>query len=595
MDKKQEDEKIYFDDILYYYDKLLYKKFKNIFKNIFNKELENKIDDFEFLLSKNNLYNDKKFTLLINNIKLLNAQLLYFIKDIMNSDIEKKVYIDNFHNIIQIINQNIYYCNIQIQSKQSPQFQRKLSIAEQGHNIYKEKHVEHLNKENLQLLDKSKVAKKVAIPQHDEQIPYVVEHIYGKPPIVIKDKNEIVNYLIMKKNADNFKINAKVGVRNMPGIEEEEEKLSSPSSPSNPPPTRNPPNPPTPLNPPTSPTPLNPPTSPNPQLLQNGSQRNLVLINVIGDGDCFINAIFDYGLYTNKLEKIYDKLNYIETKIYSDQKYTTHIIYKKYVLNIQNSFNKKNIKRYHKNIIDIINEKSLYLIIPIDHKYTDRINIRKYYSHLDSSKRPPLYDVYRSNFIKFMKYIWAIYSLTIHFDNLKSKFREIYFPKDISQQYNKELIKYYLPTELATYIIKTYYSNDNLIIDNNDDDNTYNNLTIEYILYFFLKKNIYSSHIEISIFTKIFMEPITDENYKKDTNYITDPSFNGDKFFIDHKKLIELKNDDIYKKTYKTNKKEHNISVINENEDHFLLCLYEDEMIYHFDNNGEITSGLILL
>ena len=30
---------------------------------------------------------------------------------------------------------------------------------------------------------------------------------------------------------------------------------------------------------------------------------NIYLINAIGDGDCFINAIFDYGIYTNKIEE----------------------------------------------------------------------------------------------------------------------------------------------------------------------------------------------------------------------------------------------------------------------------------------------------
>ena len=33
----------------------------------------------------------------------------------------------------------------------------------------------------------------------------------------------------------------------------------------------------------------------------NNNKSELLLINAIGDGDCFINAIFDYGLYTGNL------------------------------------------------------------------------------------------------------------------------------------------------------------------------------------------------------------------------------------------------------------------------------------------------------
>lgn len=301
------------------------------------------------------------------------------------------------------------------------------------------------------------------------------------------------------------------------------------------------------------------------------STRKLVLINAVGDGDCFINAIFDYGLYTNKINKIYKKINYLKNFIF--KYYANHQNYK-FVTNIHKNFNIK-----HDNILNIIN-KSLYLINPIPDKYTNRINIKKYYSHQDENDSRKLYDHHRINFILTMKYIWALYSLTINFKDFRDSLQNRYFLKKFNSDTEKDL-----PEEIVNFIKTKYYMNNRLIHNINFDY-----LTIDYILQFYKETNIYSSHIEISRFARMFMEPITDSIYK-DSEHITDTSFDGDKFFIDYKLLINIKKGDDYKKEHKDGIKEHNISVINENGNHFLLCLYEDEMSYDFNDKGEIING----
>jgi len=57
----------------------------------------------------------------------------------------------------------------------------------------------------------------------------------------------------------------------------------------------------------------------------DSDNSELLLINAIGDGDCFINAVFDYGLYTGKLSDIYERLKHLELLIASVQKYKDSI------------------------------------------------------------------------------------------------------------------------------------------------------------------------------------------------------------------------------------------------------------------------------
>jgi len=333
-----------------------------------------------------------------------------------------------------------------------------------------------------------------------------------------------------------------------------------------------------------------------PQLRTKGTD-NLVLINAVGDGDCFINAIFDYGLYTNKIDKIYKKLNYIEDYIkhynlnlhFKNSYYVTNLInnFSEYTKKHAELFRQYNVLNLDTNDIYNIIDKSLYLEKPIPDKYTERINIQKYYTHKhytvgDSNSRSSLYEFHRKYFIYYMKYIWALYSLTINFEDFKNILINVYFQKNLNDVPN---IINDLPNELLIYIKSKYYIN-NILKENTDFDE----LTINYILTFYNNTTIFSSHLEISRFQTMFIEPINNSEYIPDEDHIIDTSFQGDKFFIDHEQLTSLTIHDNYKKEYKDGIYEHNISVIYENNDHFLLCLYEDEMSYDFNDKGEIIN-----
>ena len=331
--------------------------------------------------------------------------------------------------------------------------------------------------------------------------------------------------------------------------------------------------------------------SPNQQKKSSKLTRKLVLINAVGDGDCFINAIFDYGLYTNKLNKIYKKINYLKKNILDNkskfQNYmeVDNLIKNLNVYEIQNADKIKimNVTNFDAKHISKIIIKSLYLIYPTPENYLKHINIQKYYSHKVSSELLQLYKGHRSYFIYYMKFIWALYSLTIYFENFKFNLHNLYFVENISKETEREL-----PVEIVNFIRGKYYR-DGRLIDNTD----FNELTIDYIMKFYEGTTIYSSDIEISIFMRMFMEPITDSEYIKD-GHIIDTSFKGDKFFIDHELLTNIKKGDDYKKEYKDGIYEHNISVIHD-KDHFLLCLYEDEMSYNFNDKGEIIANKLLV
>ena len=58
-----------------------------------------------------------------------------------------------------------------------------------------------------------------------------------------------------------------------------------------------------------------PPRSRDYEIVKNNPK--IYLINAVGDGDCFINAIFDYCLYTGTLEAMYNRMIHIELLIAS--------------------------------------------------------------------------------------------------------------------------------------------------------------------------------------------------------------------------------------------------------------------------------------
>jgi hypothetical protein len=287
---------------------------------------------------------------------------------------------------------------------------------------------------------------------------------------------------------------------------------------------------------------------------------DLVLINPVGDGDCFINAIFDYGLYTNKIHKIFNKLlnieNYIQKNLssYNNNNEINNLIY---------NFNEKNKKIYideyynNKKFYENITNNSIWKVDKIEDKFKINYSLKYYYTHKDQVNRNSYYDSYRLKFIIYMKYIWALYCYSIYYNEFKKKISDILVIK-----YTDDM-KIIYPKEIATYIKQNFYDEN----DNIKPNINYDILVTEYIRLYYETDKIYSSYFEIAIFTIMFKQKI-DEN---DTEI----------FEIDHQKLNNIKNN--IKNNYKNNPtNNNNISIILENNDHFLLCLYYYEMLSIF-------------
>ena len=481
----------------------------------------------------------------------------------MNTDIDKTPYFDFFHQIADIIHQIMYSYNIQLTH---PPFTKPVSHKEAALNIYpihQEAPARSPPKAAAPklLLDPKKQAAKpeakaapapaARSPPEAQPVAQPVTQQVAQPVAQPVSKLSLENkYNKEKEKYNDEKKQANRKRANLHSLLEGNENEKSPDS---------------------SP----PVTNGNESRNSPRAPRNLVLINAVGDGDCFINAIFDYGLYTNKLKKIYNKIYYLINYIL--KKYTNNEIIKQINENFKLLKQKFNLIK-NNNIINIIN-KSLFLVKPIPEQYTKRINIQKYYTHKKYDVEDPnglskIYEDHRYMFIKYMKFIYALYSLTINFESFREDLKNYYFHQEFNQDTRQNLAE-----ELVEFITGKYY------IDNNLKENTnFDKLTIDYIYQFYIEDNIYSSKMEISRFQKMFAEPIP----------IIDTSFQDDKFFIDHEFLTNIKKDDNYKKEHKDGIKEHNISVINENGNHFLLCLYEDEMLYDFDDKGKIINGMLL-
>jgi len=309
---------------------------------------------------------------------------------------------------------------------------------------------------------------------------------------------------------------------------------------------------------------------------------NIYLINAIGDGDCFINAIFDYGIYTNKIEEINKKLYNIHTKIRTNinklirDRYKTMYTHLNKILELNHRFIKIN-KFNHKasnTAYEMILKQSLFKINDIPENYLNSIlkdsDEKNYYSHedlgiKDDSEKPKIpYNIFRKDFIKFMKYMFALYTYTIYFEEFK---------KLLLGRLNLGNIELFNDTsewavEIKDYLnenVEIYYEN-NVFKEDSIEDFAFN-----YILIYATTKNIYCTEIEINIFKKMLDSP----------NINDDDKFS--KFYIKTTSLTNLQSEkfDIIRYTYKLTMDTSNIynyiSLIHENYSHYLLCLYDDE------------------
>jgi hypothetical protein len=167
---------------------------------------------------------------------------------------------------------------------------------------------------------------------------------------------------------------------------------------------------------------VNVPRSKDYQIVDDNPE--IYLINAIGDGDCFINAIFDYGLYTGHLEVIYNRLINVELLILSKASKTDYGDGIEKARELFNGFSivplKDYIKKYNyhndKDEYSRIVNKSLLKTDKNDvpSKYKKLSKKLKYFTHGDKTeRRKGGYDKERKLFSKAMKYIQVLYIYTI--------------------------------------------------------------------------------------------------------------------------------------------------------------------------------------
>jgi hypothetical protein len=251
------------------------------------------------------------------------------------------------------------------------------------------------------------------------------------------------------------------------------------------------------------------------------------LIDNKDDGLCFLNAIFDYLLYSDKLSIMYERLSAIENLILQQDKYKAN----KDIQNIKEAalsqlgVLKGTYILLEKKIIPITQERDKYYLkkkeqgqlirltgIQKDSShpeyedytqlyYTDTANKVIHLGHPKGAHTKPIYEEQRINFAKSMKYMVALYILSYG----KRKFIE-----------NIRLVLITERTERGNETAFPNDWNDDLItkfeignISDNFDDFVY-----QYVFEYMSKDNFFANEILMSMFNKILFKKIKDANGK---------------------------------------------------------------------------------
>ena len=304
----------------------------------------------------------------------------------------------------------------------------------------------------------------------------------------------------------------------------------------------------------------------------NSDNSELLLINAIGDGDCFINAVFDYGLYTGKLSDIYDRLIHLELLIANVQKY-------------KNIINKVKLFFVEKPKLDILNREEYATILEnklikegvketkaFKEKYKiPEEQILICYHHPYPQDRKLLskeYEIERKKFINFMKYIQVLYIYTYGNKIIIKKLTETF---NIAK--NAELLNHFdFDTTFIEHIKSNYYDKKgNLIKPINIPD-----FLDDYMNFYANTNGYYSGQDQILIFKKIFFKKL-----KLKSSGQPIPCFWLNYEFVGSINL-SIKKIKFMKTLHESLEEDNNknfISIIRDGE-HFKLFLYRDQTIY---------------
>jgi hypothetical protein len=293
-----------------------------------------------------------------------------------------------------------------------------------------------------------------------------------------------------------------------------------------------------------------------------------LLINAIGDGDCFINAIFDYGLYTGTLVDIYNRLIHLELLIMSVSKYKdgvkkakslfnnptlTILTSKEYTKILDNKLLKESasdIARFHLRY----RVPPEQLLMCYHHPYPD-----------DREKNSKEYEEERSKFIKFMKYIQVLYVYTYGYNVLSKRLDNIF-----SVAINKgALDSFDFDTGFIIHIKETYYKQNGNLKPMN-----ISNFLDDYMRYYAKTGGYYTGGDQILIFRKIFFKKLREKSSRPIPRFWLNFEF-SQTTNISTKRVKFMK---ILQDSLVEDKDKNFISIIRDGE-HFKLFVYREQIV----------------
>ena len=304
----------------------------------------------------------------------------------------------------------------------------------------------------------------------------------------------------------------------------------------------------------------------------NSDNSELLLINAIGDGDCFINAVFDYGLYTGKLSDIYERLINLELLIANVQKYKNSIDKVKSFF-VENPKLDKLTREEYTTILEnkLIKETDKDTKAFKEKYKVPEEQILMCYHHPYPKDRKILskeYEIERKKFINFMKYIQVLYIYTYGNKIIIKKLTEIF---NIAK--NADLLDSFdFDTTFIEHVKSNYYNRKGEL----KEPINIPDFLDDYMKFYARTNGYYSGQDQILIFKKIFFKKL---KLKSSGQPIPCFWLNYDSVGHINLSIKNIKFMKTLQESLEEDKNKNFISIIRDGE-HFKLFLYRDQTIY---------------
>ena len=304
----------------------------------------------------------------------------------------------------------------------------------------------------------------------------------------------------------------------------------------------------------------------------NSDNSELLLINAIGDGDCFINAVFDYGLYTGKLSDIYDRLINLELLIANVQKYKNSIDKVKSFFVENPKLDKLTREEYTTILENKLIKESDKDTKAFKEKYkVPEEQILMCYHHPYPQDRKILskeYEIERKKFINFMKYIQVLYIYTYGNKIIIKKLTKIF---NIAK--NADLLDSFdFDTTFIENVKMNYYNRRGEL----KEPINIPDFLDDYMKFYARTNGYYSGQDQILIFKKIFFKKL---KLKSSGQPIPCFWLNYDSVGHINLSIKNIKFMKTLQESLEEDKNKNFISIIRDGE-HFKLFLYRDQTIY---------------